>query len=228
MDPELRRAWTETVTPDDYDQHMSAIGQAEACAELTGALIDAAGPARGSRIVIAGAGTGLLFDLLPGGVFQPFRVMCTDLNDEYLARLRGRAAARGVFVETLVDDIENTRVEPGADLLIATLLLEHIDWRRGVEVFASLRPHACAILIQENPPEMSTAVTPARKLPASLEEAVKTAHPILVPADELIAAMAARGYAVRERAVRDVADGKKIAGLLFVMQSLDRIDTSGA
>jgi hypothetical protein len=40
----------------------------------------------------------------------------------------------------LEDDIEHTTLDPGPDLLLATLLSEHIDWRRGVDVIAGLRP----------------------------------------------------------------------------------------
>jgi hypothetical protein len=30
MDPELRRAWTEIITAEDYEEHMASIGQAQA------------------------------------------------------------------------------------------------------------------------------------------------------------------------------------------------------
>ena len=49
MDAELRRAWTEIVLADDYEEHMAAIGQAQAAAELTRWLIGSAAPAPGSR-----------------------------------------------------------------------------------------------------------------------------------------------------------------------------------
>jgi hypothetical protein len=200
MDSALRRAWTEVVTAEDYEAHMAAIGQAQAAAELTRWLLAAAALPGGSRITIAGAGTGLA---------------CSDLNPAFLAVLRGRLARHGLAAEILEDDIEQTRLAPGPDLLLATLLLEHIDWRRGVEAFAGLRPGCCGIVIQENPPEMASAVTPGRRLPPSIAKAVETAHATLVPRDQLSDAMAAKGYACRESAVRDVADGKRLVGLLF-------------
>ena len=55
MDPELRRAWTCIVTADDYEEHMAAIGQAQAAAELTQHLVRSASLQPGSRITIAGA-----------------------------------------------------------------------------------------------------------------------------------------------------------------------------
>ena len=49
MDPELRRAWTEIVTADDYERHMAAIGQAQAAAELTGGRCGRRDWRRGTR-----------------------------------------------------------------------------------------------------------------------------------------------------------------------------------
>lgn len=215
MDSELRRAWTEIVTAEDYEEHMAAIGQARAAAELTCYLVEAAALRAGGRIAIAGAGTGQMLDFLDPEIFRPYRLTCADLNPAFLARLRGRLALYGLEAEVLEDDIERTGLAPGPDLMLATLLLEHIDWRRGVEVFAGLQPGACGIIVQENPPDMATAVTPGRRLPPSLAKAMETAHATLVPRDQLIALMAAKGYPCRESAVREVADGKRLVALLF-------------
>ncbi|MBZ5726613.1 MAG: methyltransferase domain-containing protein [Acidobacteriia bacterium] len=215
MDPALRHAWSEIVTAEDYEEHMASIGQAQAAAELSHHLIQSASLPAGSRITIAGAGTGQMFDLLDPAAFRPYHLTCTDLNPAFLARLRARLTRYGLDAEIVEDDIERTTLKPGPDLLLAALLLEHIDWRRGVEVFAGLRPGACAIILQENPPDVTSAVTPGRRLPPTIAQAVETAHPALVPRDRLIAAMAARGSACRESAIREVADGKRLIGLLF-------------
>jgi len=214
MDPALRRAWTQIVTAEDYEADMAAIGQAQAAAELTRQLIESAGLRAGQRIVIAGAGSGQMFDYLAPAVVRNYRLVCSDLNPAFLARLRERLAAHGLEAAMVVDDIERTALDVRPDLLLATLLLEHIDWRRGLEVFAGLRPGACGIILQENPPDMTTAVT-GRPLPPSMATAVQTARPVLAPRDQLIAAMAAHGYQCRETAMREVADGKRLAGLLF-------------
>jgi hypothetical protein len=215
MDPGLRRAWTEIVTADDYDAHMASIGQAAAAAALTAILVASASLRPGSSIAIAAAGTGQMFDFLDPGLFRPYRLTCTDLNPAYLARLDERLAARGLSARMLVDDIEQTALEPGPDLLLATLLLEHIDWRRGVEAFAGLRPRWCAVIIQENPPDMAEAVTPGRPLPPSIAKAIEIGRPALVASEQLEAAMAASGYFCRERAARGVADAKRLVGMLF-------------
>jgi SAM-dependent methyltransferase len=194
---------------------MASIGQAQAAAELTQHLIQAASLQPGSRILIAGAGTGQMFDFLAAEVFRPYRLTCADLNPVFLARLRERLQRHGLEAEIREDDIERTALEPGPDLLLSTLLLEHIDWLQGVEAIARLRPRTCGIVLQENPPNMSTAVTPGRRLPPSIAKALETAHPTLVSRDGLIAAMTERSYACRETEVREVADGKRLVSLLF-------------
>jgi methyltransferase family protein len=215
MDPELHRAWTEIVTAEDYEAHMASIGQAQAAAELTQYLIQSASLQPGSRITIAGVGTGQMFDFVAPAVFRPHRLTCADINPVFLARLRERLERHGLEAEILEDDIERTALIPRPDLLLATLLLEHIDWPRGVEAFARLQPRTCGIVLQENPSNMTAAVTPGRRLPPSIAKAVETAHPTLVPRDDLIVAMTERGYPCRETEVREVADGKRLVGLLF-------------
>src|SRR5271157_1488699 len=129
MDPALYRAWTQVVTADDYERHMAAIGQAQAGAELTRHIIQSAHPPHGGRVAIAGAGTGQMFDFLDPALLRPFHLTCSDLNPAFLTRLRKRLNRHALAAEILEDDIERTALEPGPDLLLATLLLEHIDWR---------------------------------------------------------------------------------------------------
>jgi hypothetical protein len=213
MDPELRRAWTEIVTADDYERHMAAIGQAQAGAELMAWMLAAA--PEGGRVTVAGAGTGQMFDFLDAQPWRSCALTFTDLNPRYLERLRSRLEAHGLSAVVVEDDLEQTKLEAGADLLAVTLVLEHIDWRRGVEAFAGLAPRLCGVILQENPPEFQSAVTPGRTLPPSIAKAVETAHATLVPRDELVAAMAERGYALRAYQSLDVADGKRLVGVLF-------------
>jgi hypothetical protein len=134
------------------------------------------------------------------------------------ARMWG--ARHGLDAEIVADDIERTALAPGCDLLLATLLLEHIDWRRGAEAFVTLRPRMCGIVLQENPPDMNAAVTPGRRLPPSMAKAVEKAHPLLVPRAELIGTMAEAAYHCSGSAIREVADGKRLVTFLFSRSDL--------
>jgi hypothetical protein len=215
MDSALRHAWTQIVTPEDYEEHMAAIGQAQAGAALTEYILQSANPPAGGRVVVVGAGTGQMLDFLDPAIFRPFRMICTDLNPNFLVRLQQRLARHGPNATVLEDDIEHTALKPGPDLVLATLLLEHIDWRRGIEVLADLRASTCGIIIQENPPGMTSTVTPGRRVPPSISQALATAQATLVPYDELLAAFAARGYVCKSTRAREVADGKQLIALLF-------------
>jgi SAM-dependent methyltransferase len=215
MTESLRRAWTEIVTAEDYDQHMAAIGQAQAGADLTRHILQTAGLQEGARVVIAGAGTGQMLDYLDPALLRPYRLTFTDLSPAFLARLQERLARCGLRAEVIEDDIEKTAIEEEPGLLLATLLLEHIDWRQGVKIFAALHPAVCAIVLQENPPGMTTAVTPGRQLPPSLAKAMETAHATLVPRAELAAAFTAEGYQCQDVSEQPVADAKSLVALSF-------------
>ena len=215
MDTSLRRAWTEVVTPEDYERHMAAVGQAQAAAALTRSLVQAAHLSPGDRLEVVGAGTGQMLDFLDPDLLRPFRLVFSDLNPRFLQVLRKRLADHRLEGTVVEDDIEKTKLAPHADLVLASLLLEHLDWKEGVKALAGMHPGACGIVLQENPPGMASAVTPGRPLPPSMAEAMAFAHPVLVPKDRLIEAMDQAGYRCRFTESVSVADGKHLVGLLF-------------
>src|SRR5581483_1651708 len=128
-----------------------------------------------------GAGTGQMLNFLDSTLFVPYRLTFTDLSRRFLDRLEQRLARSALTAQILEDDIEDSAIEAGADLLIATLLLEHIEWRRGVDAIAVLRPLSCGVILQDNPPGMTAAVTPGRRIPASMAVAMVKARPQIVP-----------------------------------------------
>ena len=194
MDPALRHAWTEIISADDYETHMAAIGQAQAAASLTEWLLTEARLGVDSQITIVGAGSGQMFEFLNPAPFLPHRLTCADLNPAFLARLEMRVGKHGLNAAIVQDDLENTHLAPGPDLLLATLVLEHIDWRAGVRSICQLRPRMCGVIIQVNPPDMQSAVTPGRALPPSMQAATQTCHPVLLPAGELISSFEMFGF----------------------------------
>lgn len=218
MEPSLRRAWTEVISADDYETHMAAIGQAQAAASLTEWLLTEALLEPDSRITIVGAGTGQMFDFADAGLFLPHRLTCADLNSEFLEYAAERLAKYRLRGQIVQDDLENTRLAPGPDLLVATLVLEHIDWRIGVQSICEVEPRRCGIIMQVNPPDMQSAVTPGRVLPPSIRTAAETCHPVLLPAEGLISSFEACGYSCRRQRALDVADRKELRALLFVRE----------
>lgn len=157
-----------------------------------------------------------MFEFLEVDLVRPFRLTCTDLNPTYLARLRTRLLSQGLSALIVADDVEHTSLVERPDLLLAVLLLEHIGWREGVEAITALRPAACGIIIQENPPEMATAVTPGRRIPPSIAAAVKIAQPRLARHEQMVNAFGARGYRCAFSNYREVADAKRLVSTLFV------------
>lgn len=216
MDSNLHRAWTQIITADDYDEHMAAIGQAQAAAALTAKILGDIDLPANSRIVIAGAGTGQMFEFIDPALFRPLKLICTDLNPMFLTRLRERLVTYSLNALLVADDLEHTSLLGQPHLLLATLVLEHIDWAKGVEAIATLSPMACGIIIQENPEGMTSAVTPGRCIPGSIASAVRIAHPRLISHSELLDAFEGQGYTSAVTRAREVADKKRLVSTLFI------------
>ncbi|MES1258165.1 MAG: class I SAM-dependent methyltransferase [Acidobacteriota bacterium] len=203
----LREAWTTRVTAEDYEEHMARIGQAEANAGLLGDLL---GVTPGQRVLIAGAGTGQMFGYLPSDFLAGCGVLCSDVNPAFLEKLRGRFVC-----ETVVDDIEDSRLEPGFDTIAVVLVLEHVDWRRAVQSLVRLQPRQLVLIVQKNPAHVTAAVTPGRLPPGTMRVFAEQTPPHLVPVDELLATLSALGFAVERQEARAVQDGKSMVGLLL-------------
>jgi SAM-dependent methyltransferase len=206
----LSDAWLNAVEPEDYEEHMTRVGQAQANAGLVQELLDACPPLAGSRVLMAGAGTGQIFDYLPAGRFANWRLTCSDLNPRFLAKLRQR-----ILCETLVDDVEASALEPGFGLIILVLVLEHVDWRRALASLVTRDPEQFLIVTQQNPPHITTAISPNRQPVGTMRVFAAQAQPQLVPFPELEAELARAGYLLARQTSRPVADGKTMLGAIF-------------
>jgi hypothetical protein len=199
----LRDLWAGHITPDDYERHMAATGQPQANADLLAELFRDAPPAPGARILFAGAGTGQYFDHFPPVALAPYRPIFTDLNPLFLERLAARFAC-----QMLVDDIEAPRVAGPFDLVIAILVLEHVEWRRAVAELCSIARRVFTVT-QENPGGLTE-----RPLSGTLA-ALRDLPTHLVDRGELIAEFAGRSFELARTSTREVRDGKKMVGLDF-------------
>ncbi len=201
----LRDAWRGGVKAEDYEAHMAAIGQAQANA---GHLAEFAGRLAG-RVLIAGAGPGQFFDHLEPAALDGCRAVFTDINPEFLAALRRRCPS----AICVADDLESSSLRGPFDAACATLVLEHTEWKTVVANLIGLAP-LVMIVIQVNPPDMATAVSPGRTPPGSMR-AFKEVHPHLIDEAELCAELARLGARLVSRCDRSVADAKTMRALTF-------------
>lgn len=215
MDNKLREAWTKIVRAEDYDTHMAAIGQAEVNAALFVELLKCDPPRPGSTVLFAGAGTGQMFDYVSPEILKRYRTTFADINAEFLNRLAVRVSvAPGIEFETIVDDIEASRLLGTFDLVVGILLLEHVEWRKAIAEMSRLSSSRVFVVLQENPAHIATAVTPGRPLPGSLA-LLTDVHPHLIPSSEVAAEFSRQGFKLRRSSAREVLDSKKMLALEF-------------
>jgi hypothetical protein len=213
----LREAWTGLVDAGDYERHMAAVGQAQANAEMVAGVLRSYPPPAGAAVWFAGAGTGQLFEFRDPSILTPWRMVFTDINRGYLKRLAARVKrAERVRFLAVVDDIERCGLRGGFPLVIAVLLLEQVDWRAAAATLARLSTSRVFIGIQENPPDLSSALT--RPVKDSMA-VFRDARPRLIQRDELAREFDLLGFGVRQVVEKPVADGKKMVGILFERKS---------
>ena len=212
---ELRQAWTSVIDPDDYDTHMRSIGQGPTNAELVRELIDR-NPPEGKSILVAGAGSGQMFDFVDSEFLSAYEVTFTDISQPFLDALKPRIEFAGLRRCTVVqDDLLQTKLQgPYAGGLVV-LVLEHLDWRAALASLNKLVSEILWIVIQRNPESMATAVTPGRTLPGTMAVVSEKALPHLIPEAELFEALAVHGFKQFVCAPRPVADGKEMVGFVF-------------
>ncbi len=211
----LREAW-KGVEASDYDAHMARVGQAQANALLLPRLLRDH-PPPGPRLVVAGAGTGQLLDYADPAFLRPFDVTFTDISAALLARLAERLQARAPGWSAhreVVDDVEDTRLQGPLDAIVLVLVLEHVDWRKALRSLIGLEPGRLYSIIQENPPDMASAITPSRE-PVGSMRVIREAGPVLVPHAELTREMDGLGYSLLATERRGVPDAKTMVGLVY-------------
>jgi len=213
----LRQAWL-TVEPGDYELHMAGIGQAQANAGLMAAWL-AGGPGT-ETVLVAGAGTGQMFDFLGSEQVRPEQMVFSDWNPRFLDELRGRLEKTGRTPgETVVDNIEQTSLEGPYRNVAITLVLEHVEWRLALVSLKTWGAENVLLVIQENPANLVSAVTPGRTVPGTMNVFRERAAPHLIPVEELTMAMVELGFRLEQVQTAVVSDEKKMLGCWFVTAS---------
>ncbi|SPE36187.1 conserved hypothetical protein [Candidatus Sulfopaludibacter sp. SbA6] len=151
-----------------------------------------------------------MFDYIDASILHPYRTTFTDINPAWLERLTARVESRGVAFETLVDDMERSSVPGYFDLVIAVLVLEHVDWRCAVANLCRLATGRVFVVAQENPSHLAASL-----LAIGSMNIFREIHPRLIGRDELVPAFEERGFRVQSVSSREVADSKKMLAIEF-------------
>ena len=221
MDPETRRAWLEVVSGDDYDQHMATIGQAQVNASLVCQMLGDHPLAPGARLLFVGCGTGQTLDFADLDEFRRFTITFSDINPEFLAKLEERLRRNGLEALVVQDDLTSTQLAERFDAVVTVLVLEHIDWKVGVDTILGYGPRYLHFIIQQQEPE-AAEFSLARELPPSIREFKSVARPKLVSRADLQSYLERRGVSLARVYERPVPDAKTMVGLVFVPQSDSR------
>ncbi len=212
----LKHAWAKIVKAVDYDGHMADVGQAQANAEIVRDMITRLALPRGSKILFAGAGTGQMFDYVSGAFLSDFDLTFTDINEGFLETLRLRVTRASLTnFRTMIDDVEETALTHPVDLTVLVLVLEHVDWQRALQSLAALPSKRFFIILQKNPSEMTTNVSPHRELRGSLAEASKGEQAHLIDEKSLDEFLTDLHYRQIDKDERVVPDDKRMCGLIF-------------
>lgn len=211
---DFRRAWRQ-VKAEDYEAHMTGIGQAQANARLTEAWLRQLDPVAG--VLFAGCGPGQMLDWLPAELLAGRDLLFTDLAESLLAKCAKRLAALDLPAQLAVDDLEATNLRQVPPNVALVLVLEHTAWRKVLDSLNLWKAERVLVVTQENPPTLTGAVTPGITVPATMQVFREEAKPHLIPGEELQEAMEARGYSLREKQSETVAHGKKMNAWHFVL-----------
>ena len=195
---------------------MANVGQAQANAQLVRDLILWANLPPGSRLLFAGAGPGQMFEHVDSAFLHPFHVTFTDISPKFTARLAERVCEAGLYeFEVVLDDIEDTKLKGPFDAAVIVLVLEHVDWRRALREMVSLGVSRFILIIQRNPPGMTTPTTFGRERPGTLNNLKYGDRSHLIDQAELVEDLASLGFDLVHEDYRAVADGKTMCGLVF-------------
>jgi hypothetical protein len=219
MDQRLRDAWKNFIRADDYEAHMAAVGQAKANATLVVEYFAANPPQPDAAVLFLGAGTGQMFDLVAPDFLVPYRNTFVDINSAYLRLLRERLGHfEDLRFATVEDDVEQTALKPGFDLVVAVLLLEHVDWRKAVYTIARLSTARVLVVTQENLGSEVSAMSANREVPGTMN-VFREIHPELIQPQALQNELRSHGFLLAYQAEKIVADGKKMLATGFAKPS---------
>lgn len=215
MTRRLREAWTKIVKAEDYEAHMAAVGQAQANAGLIVELFERHPPSPGAEVWMVGAGTGQLFEFASANILAPFRTTFSDISPQLLDRLAARiSGVPELKYNTVIDDVENSHLPPGFELVIAVLVLEHVDFQKAIATMCRLSTDRVFVVLQENPAHLASAITKSRPIIGSMRVFTEV-NPNLLPKSTVKSEFLKNGFELCHSSSREVLDAKKMLALEF-------------
>jgi hypothetical protein len=215
MDSGEKKGWTEVVTPEDLDIHMAVIGQAESNAKIILEMFSEFPLTDTSKLLVAGCGTCQMFDYFEPQKIGKVQFVFSDINPSFFEQVKKRLKKYSeIRYKLVVDDAESTKLNEKIDGILAVLLLEHIEWKKGINSFIKLNPKRMYLIIQEQN-DKKGFVTTGRKLQPSIEEFSKIANPKLVDEKELTEYLKKHNYEIAKIIKKEVPDNKLMVGLVF-------------
>jgi hypothetical protein len=218
MDPGEKKGWTQVVTPEYLDIHMAVIGQAESNAKIILKMFLEFPLPNDSKLLVAGCGTCQMFDYFEPQKIGKLQFVFSDINPFFLELVKKRLKKYSkIKYKLVVDNVESSRLKEKIDGILAVLLLEHIEWKKGIDSFVKLKPKKIYLIIQEQN-DRKGFVTTKRKLRPSIEEFTKIANPKLVDKKELTNYLKTFNYNLSLCINNSVPDNKLMVGLVFEKQ----------
>jgi len=210
-----RVGWTKIVTSEDIDIHMSEIGQAETNAKLVLEMLTDFPLDSNSKLFIPGCGTGQMFDYIRPNQMGDYKFIFSDLNPNFLEKLKRRLSKYpNVNYSLYIDDIESTKLSGSYGGVLSVLLLQHINWKEGIEKMVGFNPLKMYFIIQSQG-NKDHPVSKERILRNSIAKFAEVANPTLVPIAGLIDYLERRNYQLCKTYKKVVPDDKIMNGLVF-------------
>ena len=217
-EPQSRSPWLD-IPLADYEGHMSdpGIGQSRMLADQFAHLLEAHRP---DSVAILGCAGGNGLDRLRADVTR--RVVCIDINPQYIERLAARYAAVIPGIEVHVRDVEQPLggIAP-VDLIYIPLVFEYVDPGTGLRNLRAIcRPGGILAAMLQLPCDHAAAVSES---PFTSMRGLAAAMRLVAPA-ELAAAAAAAGFLPRSEGRVHLPSGKAFSIRVFDGPSQPGVD----
>ncbi|MBT3879056.1 MAG: class I SAM-dependent methyltransferase [Candidatus Scalindua sp.] len=215
MEENLRIAWTEVIVADELDAHLEELGQAKINALLVKQMFDDFTLPDNLKILIPGCGTGQIFDYLSPKEFCKYQLTFSDINQSFLDKLKKRLNDNGCRnFRCIIDDVENTILTDQFDVIVLILVLEQVDWEKGINTIINFNPQYIYLIIQEQGLDIET-ITVNVKSRDSIRRFSEMADPQLVPKDLIYSYLSKNNYKLVRTYERPVLNQKVMVGLAF-------------